>query len=154
MPRPPRSRSRSGRVASTRVLSALDRPGGAAAGGLDFDDRRAECATSRPTRAHVDASVWRNGRVDPKLLDPVCRLSGSGYAALGDLVTVQRPQSKDIEGTIGMDLCPGRSGDNASSGSAKQDQARLRRRGALVGRSAASSVFRLRPPLTGSNKAG
>ena len=35
-----------------------------------------------------------------------------------------------------------------------QDQARLRRRGALVGRSAASSVFRLRPPLTGSNKAG
>jgi 4-aminobutyrate aminotransferase-like enzyme len=51
-------------------------------------------------------------------------------------------------------LCPGRSGDTASSGSPNQDQARFRRRGALVGCSAASSVFRLRPPLTGSNKAG
>jgi hypothetical protein len=46
--------------------------------------------------------VWRNGRIDPDLLDPVCRLSGSGYAALGDLISVQRPQWKDIKGTIGM----------------------------------------------------
>jgi 4-aminobutyrate aminotransferase-like enzyme len=85
----------------------------------------------------------------------VCRLSGSGYAALGDLVSVQRPQWKDIKGTIGMEAMPRRSGDDASSsGPPNQDQARLRRRGALVGRSAASSVFRLRPPLTGSNKAG
>jgi hypothetical protein len=53
--------------------------------------------------AHVDRSVWRNGRVDPKLLDPVCRLSGSGYAALGGLVSVPRPRWKHIEGTIGMD---------------------------------------------------
>ena len=67
--------------------------------------------------SHVDPSVWRNGRVDPKLLDPVCRLSGSGYAALGDLVSVQRPQWKDIKGTIGMDAMPRCSGDNASSGS-------------------------------------
>ena len=49
---------------------------------------------------------------------------------------------------------PERSGDIASSGPPNYDQAFLRRRGALVGRSAASSVFRLRPPLTGSNKAG
>jgi hypothetical protein len=42
----------------------------------------------------------------PKLLDPVCRLSGSGYAALGDLVSVQHPQWKDIKGTIGMDAMP------------------------------------------------
>jgi hypothetical protein len=47
-----------------------------------------------------------DGGVDPKLLDPVCRLSGSGYAALGDLVSVQRPQWKDIKGTIGMDAMP------------------------------------------------
>ena len=39
---------------------------------------------------------------------------------------------------------PGRSGDSRYSGSPNQDQARLRRRRALVGRSAASSVFRLR----------
>jgi hypothetical protein len=35
--------------------------------------------------AHVDPSVWRNSRVDAKLLNPVCRLSGSGNAALRDL---------------------------------------------------------------------
>ena len=55
---------------------------------------------------NVDPSVWKNGRVDPKLLDPVCRLSGSGYAALGDLVNVQRPQWKNIAGTFGMDAMP------------------------------------------------
>jgi hypothetical protein len=54
----------------------------------------------------ADLSVWRNGRVDAKLLDPVCRLSGAGYAALGDLVSVQRPQWKDIKGTVGMDAIP------------------------------------------------
>ena len=58
-----------------------------------------------PPRA-ADPSVSRNGRVDAKLLDPVCRLSGSGYAALGDLVSIQRPQWKDIKGTIGMDAMP------------------------------------------------
>ena len=58
-----------------------------------------------PPRA-ADPSVWSNGRVDAKLLDPVCRLSGSGYAALGVLVSVQRAQWKDIKGTVGMDAIP------------------------------------------------
>ncbi|MBV9084727.1 MAG: hypothetical protein JOZ62_18780 [Acidobacteriaceae bacterium] len=48
----------------------------------------------------------RNGRIDPKLLDPVCLLSGSGYASLGDLINVQPPQWKKIEGTAGMDTMP------------------------------------------------
>ena len=69
-------------------------------------DRNTNIVLGRIVHAHVDPSVWRNGRVDPKLLDPVCRLSGSGYAALGDLVSVQRPQWKDIMGTIGMDAMP------------------------------------------------
>ena len=60
----------------------------------------------RIVHAHVDPSVWQNGRVDPRLLDPVCRLSSSGYAALGELVNVQRPQWKNIEGTIGLDAMP------------------------------------------------
>jgi flavin reductase (DIM6/NTAB) family NADH-FMN oxidoreductase RutF len=40
---------------------------------------------------HVAAAVWRNGRVDPELLDPVARLSGSLYATLGDIFRLQRP---------------------------------------------------------------
>ena len=69
-------------------------------------DRNTDIVLGRIVHAHVDPSVRRNSRVDPKLLDPVCRLSGSGYAALGDLVSVQRPQWKDIKGTVGMDAMP------------------------------------------------
>jgi hypothetical protein len=36
----------------------------------------------------------------------VCRLAGSGYAALGTLVNVQRPQWKNIEGTEGREAMP------------------------------------------------
>jgi hypothetical protein len=69
-------------------------------------DRNTNIVLGRVVHAQVDPSVWMNGRVDPKLLDPVCRLSGSGYASLGDLVSVQRPQWKNIEGTAGMDAMP------------------------------------------------
>src|SRR5580693_6648100 len=69
-------------------------------------DRHTNIVLGRIVHAHVDPSVWKNGRVDPKLLDPVCRLSGSGYASLGDLVNVQRPQWKNIEGTAGLDAMP------------------------------------------------
>ena len=69
-------------------------------------DRNTNIVLGRIIHAHVDPSVWKNRRVDPKLLDPVCRLSGSGYAALGDLVSVQRPQWKDIKGTVGTDTMP------------------------------------------------
>jgi flavin reductase (DIM6/NTAB) family NADH-FMN oxidoreductase RutF len=47
-------------------------------------DRNTNIVLGRIVHAHVDPSVWNNGRVDPKLLDPVCRSSGSGYASLGD----------------------------------------------------------------------
>jgi flavin reductase (DIM6/NTAB) family NADH-FMN oxidoreductase RutF len=69
-------------------------------------DRNTNIVLGRIVHAHVDPSVWKNGRVDPELLDPVCRLSGSGYASLGDLVNVRRPQWKHIEGTAGMDAMP------------------------------------------------
>jgi len=69
-------------------------------------DRNTNIVLGRIVHAHVDRSVWNNGRVDPRLLDPVCRLSGSGYAALGGLVNVQRPQWKSIEGTRGQAAMP------------------------------------------------
>jgi flavin reductase (DIM6/NTAB) family NADH-FMN oxidoreductase RutF len=69
-------------------------------------DRNTNIVLGRVVHAHVDPSVWKNGRVDPELLDPVCRLSGSGYASLGDLVNVRRPQWKNIEGTAGIDAMP------------------------------------------------
>jgi flavin reductase (DIM6/NTAB) family NADH-FMN oxidoreductase RutF len=69
-------------------------------------DRNTNIVLGRIVHAHVDPSVWRNGRVDPQLLDPVCRLSGSGYAALGTLVNIQRPQWTNIEGTFGQEAMP------------------------------------------------
>lgn len=48
---------------------------------------------------HVDASVWRDGRVDPDLLEPLARLSGSGYAELGETFKLRRPRWDDVKGT-------------------------------------------------------
>jgi flavin reductase (DIM6/NTAB) family NADH-FMN oxidoreductase RutF len=53
------------------------------------------------THLHVDASVWRDGRVDPRLLDPVCRLAGTSYATLGEVFKLPRPVwETDVRGTV------------------------------------------------------
>jgi len=69
-------------------------------------DRNTHIALGRVVHAHVDPAVWREGRVDPRLLDPVCRLSGSGYAALGELVNVPRPVWSDVRATEGQQAMP------------------------------------------------
>jgi len=69
-------------------------------------DGNTNIVLARIVHAHVDPSVWKNGRVDPKLLDPACRLSGSSYAALGELVNVQRPEWKNVQGTQGQEAMP------------------------------------------------
>jgi flavin reductase (DIM6/NTAB) family NADH-FMN oxidoreductase RutF len=61
-------------------------------------DRNTNIVLGRVMHAHVDKSVWKDGRVDPRLLDPVCRLAGSGYAALGELINLRRPSWRDVEG--------------------------------------------------------
>jgi hypothetical protein len=50
--------------------------------------------------------VWKDGRVDPRLLDPVCRLSGNNYASLGELFSVPRPTWADVRNTRGQDAMP------------------------------------------------
>jgi flavin reductase (DIM6/NTAB) family NADH-FMN oxidoreductase RutF len=69
-------------------------------------DHNTHIVLGRIVHAHVEPSVWKEGRVDPKLLDPVCRLSGSGYAGLGELFSVQRPKWKEVAGTSGQDAMP------------------------------------------------
>lgn len=71
-----------------------------------YTDGNTNIVLARILHAHVDRSVWRDGRVDPKLLDPACRLAGSGYAALGELVNVQRPEWKSVKGTEGQEAMP------------------------------------------------
>ena len=70
------------------------------------DDGNTHIVLGRIVHAHVDPSVWRDGRVDPKLLDPVFRLSGSGYARLGELVNVPRTAWPSVRGTEGQEAMP------------------------------------------------
>jgi flavin reductase (DIM6/NTAB) family NADH-FMN oxidoreductase RutF len=69
-------------------------------------DRNTNIVIGRIVHAHVDPSVWKNGRVDPRLLDPVCRLAGNGYASLGNLFSVPRPEWKNVAGTAGLEGMP------------------------------------------------
>jgi len=55
---------------------------------------------------HIDPSIWKDGRVDPRLLDPVCRLAGSWYGSLGDIYQIQRPVWNDVEGSSGTQKMP------------------------------------------------
>lgn len=69
-------------------------------------DRNTHIVIGRIVHAHVDPSVWKDGRVDPRLLDPVCRLSGSGYASLGELYNVERPEWAKVQGTADREGMP------------------------------------------------
>ena len=55
---------------------------------------------------HVDAAVWKNGRVDPELLNPVCRLSGAYYATMGEVFKIERPFWEEVEGSKGTEKMP------------------------------------------------
>jgi flavin reductase (DIM6/NTAB) family NADH-FMN oxidoreductase RutF len=47
-------------------------------------------------RVHVARDVWRDGRIDPELLDPVLRLAGSMFAELGPTFNLRRPTYQDV----------------------------------------------------------
>jgi len=70
------------------------------------DDGNTHIVLGRIVHAHVEPRVWSQGRVDPRLLDPACRLSGSAYAALGEIINVDRPEWKNIKGTNGQGVMP------------------------------------------------
>ena len=38
---------------------------------------------------HIDDAVMRDGKVETHLVDPLCRLAGPHYAALGEIMTMQ-----------------------------------------------------------------
>jgi len=69
-------------------------------------DGNTNIVLGRIVHAHVDPSVWKDGRVDAQLLDPICRLSGSAYGRLGDIYRVERPYWKDVAGTRGHEVMP------------------------------------------------
>ncbi|MBS3941674.1 MAG: flavin reductase family protein [Actinobacteria bacterium] len=58
---------------------------------------------------HASERVWSNGRIDPELLDPVCRLGGSSYASLGHVFKLSWPSwAHDVAGTRPGEVVPRR----------------------------------------------
>ena len=55
---------------------------------------------------HVARSVWRNGRIDPRLLDPLCRLGGGKYAELGRIFAIKRKSWEELKATPGRPELP------------------------------------------------
>ncbi|MFP5299251.1 MAG: flavin reductase family protein [Actinomycetota bacterium] len=48
---------------------------------------------------HVSEEVWRNGRVDPRLYDPIGRMGGSTYTrAAAELFDLRRPTYDELAG--------------------------------------------------------
>jgi flavin reductase (DIM6/NTAB) family NADH-FMN oxidoreductase RutF len=60
------------------------------------------------THLHVDPDVWSDGRIDPALLDPVCRLSGTAYAPLGEVFRLPRPRWSQVADAPQEDRVPRR----------------------------------------------
>jgi len=71
-----------------------------------YEDGRTHIVIARIMHVHVATSVWKDGRVDPKLLDPVGRLSGSLYAPLGDIFSVARPDMTQLDGAPSLESMP------------------------------------------------
>ena len=63
-------------------------------------------AAGRVQHVHVAPAVWRDGRVDARLLDPVCRLSGSNYASLGEMFRLPRTGWEEVAGRDGQQAMP------------------------------------------------
>jgi flavin reductase (DIM6/NTAB) family NADH-FMN oxidoreductase RutF len=63
---------------------------------IPFGDGDGNLVAGEVIRVHVAERVFTNDRVDPKKLNPICRLSGSNYATLGEIITIKRPSRQDL----------------------------------------------------------
>jgi len=69
-------------------------------------DGKTNIVLGRVVHAHVSAAVWRDGRVDPRLLDPLARLGGAGYARLGELFSIKRATVDEVRAKNGEHEMP------------------------------------------------
>lgn len=57
---------------------------------LEFGQSRSRLIVGEVVAFHIREGLLRNGKVDTRQLDPICRLAGPNYASLGEIVT-QKP---------------------------------------------------------------
>ncbi len=56
---------------------------------LPFGELGSEFFVGEVLAFHIRDSLYRDGKIDTKMLDPVCRLGGPNYATLGEIVTLR-----------------------------------------------------------------
>lgn len=63
---------------------------------IEFGGGAGNLVAGEVLRIHVAERIITNDRVDPEKLKPICRLSGSNYATLGEIITLKRPNRQDL----------------------------------------------------------
>ncbi|MGN5478594.1 flavin reductase family protein [Cupriavidus basilensis] len=56
---------------------------------IEFGDTGAEFVVGEVLVFHIRDGLYRDGKVDTRELNPVCRIGGPNYASLGDIVTLR-----------------------------------------------------------------
>jgi flavin reductase (DIM6/NTAB) family NADH-FMN oxidoreductase RutF len=56
---------------------------------LEFGETRSRLIVGEVVAFHFRDGLMKGGKIDSKVLDPLCRLAGPNYATLGDIVTMQ-----------------------------------------------------------------
>ncbi|MNC80988.1 hypothetical protein D3C75_1339720 [compost metagenome] len=59
--------------------------GGTDSNGCDF-------LIGRVVQFHIEPGIYDQGRIDPKGLRAVSRLAGKGYAKVGEIFSIERPE--------------------------------------------------------------
>jgi flavin reductase (DIM6/NTAB) family NADH-FMN oxidoreductase RutF len=98
----------------TSVPSASVRPGRVAEAKAHLEcrvtqivsDGNTHIVLAKVVHVHVDPSIWNEGRVDPRLLNPVARLASGVCSSLGDIFALKRSAWTDVCPTMGKDKMP------------------------------------------------
>ena len=56
---------------------------------LEFGETRSRLIVGEVVAFHFRDGLLNNGKIDTKVLDPLCRLAGPNYATLGEIVALQ-----------------------------------------------------------------
>jgi flavin reductase (DIM6/NTAB) family NADH-FMN oxidoreductase RutF len=69
---------------------------------IAFGETGAEFFVGEVTAFHLRDGLMRDGKVDTRALDPVCRIGGPNYATLGEIVTLRGMQQtpKSVMGAV------------------------------------------------------
>ena len=56
---------------------------------LELGESRNQLLIGEVVMIHIADGLMKNGRIDSRELNPICRLAGPNYASLGEIVTMK-----------------------------------------------------------------